>query len=78
MEDNGQQFVPEERNWEDFKTNPFKTQKMQYVVCLNTMGQDRQFTADEIKYAIETVKFFKECWQNRDQVNVEHDVAYKI
>jgi hypothetical protein len=26
--------------------------KVQLVVCLNTMGQDREFTADEKKFAL--------------------------
>ena len=34
---------PEEgpRDWTPYKYAPYKTSKVQYVVCLNTMGQDR-------------------------------------
>jgi hypothetical protein len=33
--------------WEEFHFAKFKSFKKQYVVCLNTMGQDRVFTAEE-------------------------------
>lgn len=46
------------RKWEEIKPKPFKTQNVQYVVCLNTMGQDREFTADEIKFAQRTIRDF--------------------
>jgi hypothetical protein len=32
------------RKWEDIKPKSFKTKKVQFVVCLNTLGQDREFT----------------------------------
>ena len=34
------------RKWDEIKPEPFKTKKIQFVVCLNTLGQDREFTAD--------------------------------
>ena len=34
----------EERKWEDIRPQPFKTEKVSFVVCLNTLGQDREFT----------------------------------
>jgi hypothetical protein len=27
-----------DRQWEEIKPNPFKTQKVSYVICLNSMG----------------------------------------
>lgn len=46
------------RKWEEIKAKPFKTRKVQFVVCLNTLGQDREFTPDEIKFAQRTVRDF--------------------
>ena len=43
--------IASSRKWEDVKPKDFKTQTVKFVVCLNTMGQDREFTADEIKFA---------------------------
>jgi len=38
--------VPEHKQWPEINYAPFKTKTMQYVVCLNTMGQDRKFTEE--------------------------------
>lgn len=34
----GETFTPEERTWEKIEAQPFKTRKVSYVVCLNTLG----------------------------------------
>lgn len=34
----GEDHDPEERTWAEFTYAPFKTRKVQFVVCLNTMG----------------------------------------
>ena len=65
-EENGEPFEVETKEWDEFKTQAFKSQRVQYVVCLNTMGQDRKFTEDEKNFAIETVKYYKECWANTE------------
>lgn len=43
-DDAGEEYIEEAKEWEDIQENPYKTQKVQYVVCLNTMGQDRGYT----------------------------------
>jgi len=43
-EANGEEFKEEEKVWEPIEPQPFKTKKVQYVVCLNSLGQDRKFT----------------------------------
>lgn len=42
------------------------------------MGQDRQFTEDEIKFVLETLKHFKEVWEKVERKNLEKDVQWKI
>jgi len=37
-EEAGEEYVPEVKEWEEIQYAPFKTKKVQYVVCLNTMG----------------------------------------
>jgi len=39
-------------------------------VCLNTMGQDREFTSDEIKFALETCQFYKTVWEEVERKNL--------
>lgn len=45
---------------------------------MNTMGQDRQFTEDEIKFVLDTVKHFKTVWEEVEKRNLEKDVKWKI
>ena len=40
-DEEGEGEAPEEKEWETFEYAPFKTMKKQFVVCLNTLGQDR-------------------------------------
>ena len=37
----GEEYEPEEKTWPEYSYADFKTQPVEYVVCLNTMGQDR-------------------------------------
>lgn len=51
----GENYEIEERDWPTYNYAKFKTRKEQFVVCLNTMGQDRDFTDDEKKFALKSV-----------------------
>ena len=44
VENEEQEYTRDEGTWAEIKTKPYQTKKVQYVVCLNTMGQDREFT----------------------------------
>ena len=68
----------EEKEWEVFEYAPFKTSKKQFVVCINTLGQDRKFSEKEREFALKTVKMFQETWEKREKINLEKDVLHKI
>ena len=55
--------MPEERTWETITLPPIKTEDKKYVVCLDTMGQDRVFTATERKFILETIHKFRCNWE---------------
>jgi|APGre2960657423_1045063.scaffolds.fasta_scaffold433758_1 hypothetical protein len=38
------------------------------------MGQDRDFTDDEKKFALRTVQHFKEAWEKIEEENLRKDV----
>ena len=42
------------------------------------MGQDREFTDDERRFALETVKNFKEIWERTEQENLRRDRDRKL
>ncbi len=66
------------RRWEDIKPKPFKTRKIQFVVCLNTLGQDREFTQEEMLFAQRTVRDFSKAWENIEHKNLEQDVYLRM
>ena len=70
--------VHTQRKWEEIKHKPFKTQKVQFVVCLNTLGQDREFTPDEIKFAQRTVRDYAAQWELIEKRNLEQDVLQRL
>jgi D-mannonate dehydratase len=48
------------------------------VVCLNTLGQDREFTAEEIKLAQRTVRDYATQWELIERKNLEADVKLRL
>jgi hypothetical protein len=70
--------VEEKREWEEFHYAKFKTYKKQFVVCLNTMGQDRVFSKDQRTFALEAVKLFQQVWEKREDDSLHADVKFKL
>lgn len=66
------------RKWEELKPKPFKAQTVQFVVCLNTLGQDREFTPDEIRFAQRTVREYAAQWEVVERRNLEADVQLRL
>ena len=42
------------------------------------MGQDRKFSDDELRFALETVQFYKETWEKIENSNLLSDVQWKL
>lgn len=70
--------APAEPTWPEVKPQEFKAQKESLVVCLNSMGQDREFTEEELKFALNTVQHFKECWEKSERKNLRSDIQWKL
>ena len=68
----------DEGTWPEIKPKPFTTQKVQYVVCLNTLGQDREFTEKQIRCALDTVKQYRNEWERIETENLHRDIARKL
>lgn len=59
----GETYEEEEQDWKDISFAPFKTFKEEYILCLDTLGQDRQFSDDEKRFALQTIQAYKEAWE---------------
>ena len=58
----------------EIKAKPFTTHNIQYVICLNTMGQDREFTPEQIRLALDTVKQYRDDWERIERENLSRDI----
>lgn len=74
----GEPFVPEVKEWDKLEEKPFLTKKKSYVVCLDTIGQDREFTDDERRFVLETVKHFRAIWEERERKNLTFDREHRL
>eukprot|EP00347_Sterkiella_histriomuscorum_P002901 403366357 len=70
--------APEPREWEVIKQKDFETFQESFVVCLDTMGQDREFTDVERRLALQAVQNFKEIWERTEFENLTRDRNRKI
>lgn len=59
-------FIPDTKKFPLISPKPFKTYKVQYVVCLNTMGQDRKYSESEKLFALRCVQAFRDRWEILD------------
>ena len=48
------------------------------MVCLNTLGQDREFTPEEIRYALDTTKLYRDEWTRIEKDNLKRDIDRKL
>jgi len=69
----GETYVPEERTWPVIEEKRFLTKTRKYVICLDTLGQDREFTTEERRFALDTVNNFAEIWERREAENLTKD-----
>ena len=74
----GEPYEPEDKEWEEIEERPYDTVEEQYVVCIDAMGQDREFTDDEKRFALNTIKNFKEIWESTEKENLLRDRNRKL
>lgn len=75
----GEQFDEEDQEqWKEINYAPFKTFKEEYVLCLDTLGQDRKFSDDEKRFSLETVQAYKEAWEAQEIASLTADRDRKL
>jgi len=47
-------------------------------VCLNTLGQDREFTEDEVKFALRKVQSYRDVWETIEKNNLSEDIKRRV
>lgn len=71
-------YEEEPPEWKDIKYAPFKTFKEEYIICLDTLGQDRQFSDEEKRFTLGTVKQYIDEWEKREQDALTADRDRKL
>jgi hypothetical protein len=66
-ERNGAPFEPENKVWDKLAEKPYIAKKRSYVVCLDTLGQDREFTDDQRRFILETIQKFIGLWEEKER-----------
>ena len=74
----GEHFDPEPRQWEELLEKPLIGKKKQYVVCVDTLGQDRELTDDQRRFILETIKQFRSIWESKEAQNLRRDRDRRI
>lgn len=74
----GEEYVAAEFRFPEIETPPFLNKEEKLVVCLDTLGQDRQLTDDQKRFALETVAKFKTAWENFDEQKLRIDRDARI
>ena len=54
------------------------TRPEQFIVCLNTMGQDRGFTDDQLNFALRAAKEYRDRWEVIEQENLKKDIKLRM
>lgn len=73
-----QEYEEEHKEWEEIKEKDYITQTINYAVCLDTMGQDRQFKQDQVELALKAVSYFTRSWEEQERKSLAKDVERRI
>ena len=74
----GVEFEPEEREWPEINIDEFRTEDQKYVICMDTMGQDRELTLEQKEFALSTVERFIQIWEEEERVALAGDRDRKL
>jgi len=67
---NNETYDEEEKEWEVIESSPYQTFEEKWIVCIDTMGQDRELTDEQKRFALSTVQKYKDIWEKVEQENL--------
>lgn len=65
---------PEPKEWQEIKEKSFETNENKYVVCLDTLGQDRPFTEEEKEFVLENIQYYSDNWTRIENLGLKKDI----
>ncbi len=71
-------FEEEEKEWEEIAKPTPQCTEGKYVVCLDTMGQDCELSAEKKRFVLTTLRAFTKAWEESEQRALLADCERKI
>lgn len=68
----------EEKVWEEIQEKDFLVSENKYTVCIDTMGQDRSLSQEQIDFCIKVVKDFANTWQKAEKDELKKDIENNV
>jgi len=69
----GEEFKEPDQKWEVFKEDKYQTKNVMYFLCMDTLGQDREFTDKEKDFVKGIVKEIVQSWEEMEIKILTHD-----
>jgi hypothetical protein len=66
------------KEWAKIDEKAFLSKKKKYVVCVDTLGQDRELTEDQRRFVLKTIAQFKQIWEEKERENLRRDRDRRI
>lgn len=64
--------------WEQINEKEFEHVVQEYVLCADTLGEDRGIPEEQRKQFEEIAKFFVGCWENSEKVQLSADIDLQL
>lgn len=70
---------PEEpKTWPEIAEKPYETVEKKYVICLDTMGQDREFTEEQKEFVFDAVQNYSDTWTLAEKTQLREDLKMRL
>jgi len=77
-EEDETEYVEEVIEWEKFEEPPYENKEIQFVVCQDTLGQDRLFLEEEKEVTKDLVLFISKSWEEKEKSQLTEDKDLKV
>ena len=74
----GEVYQPEPIEWPKIEEPPYQTFEREYVLCIDTIGQDKVFSENERKFALDMASHVIACWEKAEANALTKDKMLRI
>mmetsp|Transcript_35437 Transcript_35437/g.31928 ORF Transcript_35437/g.31928 Transcript_35437/m.31928 type:complete len:361 (-) Transcript_35437:672-1754(-) len=74
LEQAEEEWAQKKEEFKDEEEAEFQSEVKKYVVCVDTLGEDREISEDDRKYVESIVKHFVDCWEQSENNQLSEDI----